>query len=291
MSLEFERFNRLPSELEEKLDGKIWKSPDFSIATEVILQPGRTQNIPVIVPSLDPFTPRVLSYGEFSVRSRYAQFGIDILHSAAKLIGETQEVVKAELMVSVPIRNHSARPVNLPEGTRLFRFFMTPANASLDREKLLEMVENGKVRVGGERGRDWEVLFTEKIGKLWLKLDPYKILWMPPHPDSTPITIPDQPGIDYRTLVDGFLEAGPISEKTIHWVGETVSQLGLNSEVSAIIDRIPLGRDALLAHGSEHINSLLLDGGSPEWPIRTELLSSTSPGKIPEYILLRFLKS
>lgn len=60
--------------------------------------------------------------------------------------------------------------------------------------------------------------------------------------------------------------------------------------MSAIIDKIPLGRGAIPAHGSEHVNSLLLDGGSPEWPIRTEILSPTSPGKIPEYILLRFLR-
>lgn len=205
------------------------------------------------------------------------------------MAGTLQEI-NGDLMSLVPVRNNSARPVNLPLGTRLFRLFIVPPRATIERETLLSIIEKGEITVSGERGRDWEVLFREKLGVLWLKLDPNKTFWVPPEPNGVPTTIPDDPGIDYRSLVDSFLKPAPLSETSIHWVGETISELRLNPFVSAIIDRVPLARDAVLADGSEHVNSLLLDGGSPRWPIRTEILSPTSPGKIPQYILLRFLK-
>lgn len=52
MSLESKSFGEINPEIENKLDGKIWKSADVSVATGITLQAGVTGDIPVIVPNL-----------------------------------------------------------------------------------------------------------------------------------------------------------------------------------------------------------------------------------------------
>lgn len=223
MTLESKRFGEFQAGF-EKLGDKVWKSADVSVATGVTLQAGGIANIPAVIPSLEPFTPEVLPYANFSTRSRYAQVGIDVSHSVGKLMYETLQEVKDELVALVPVRNNSARPVSFSQGTRFCRLVIEPPEASIERKSVLSMIERGEITVSGEQGRDWEVLFGKKLGLLWLKLNPDKRFWVPSHPADVPIEIPDDPGIDYRSLVDSFLKSAPISETSIHWVGETVSK-------------------------------------------------------------------
>ncbi|HKC14913.1 MAG TPA: hypothetical protein VKC89_03055 [Patescibacteria group bacterium] len=327
---------RFRSELERRLNGRVWKSPDIPIASDVLLQRGEVKDIPILahpilfLPNIDsylgPFLglPRaVLSYARSSTRSRYEQVGVDVSHGAGQLIAESLQDDIDHPIAFVSVRNNSERSVSLPQGTRLFRLYIEPSGSDVEGQNLLEMIKKGEIAISGEQGKDWDVAFdrltritedgmlqipgVDIFGKvhgisgrlaysgdegafgIWLRLDPDKRMWVPPDPDNLPIELPDNPGLDYRYIVDSYLKPAPVSEILIHWVGETVSKVKINPGVTGIIDRSPLRSKGNFTHGYQHANSLLLDGGS-DWPIRTEILSPTVPESVPNYILLRFIK-
>lgn len=244
-------------------------------------------------PNLEPFIDldtSTFGFVQVSTRSRYAQFGIEVPSNAPLYIAATikEDTYQHDQRVnaSVPVRNHSPRPIHLKEGTGLFKLFADNPPIAMD-QKLIDLVRTGKIRLSGKKGIDWafDVLFSEydesyHTHGIWLRLNPEKRFWLPPDPNRRTLEIPEGSEIDYRREVDRRLRAAPFFKDPTLWVGETVSRLKLDPSVNARISTVN-------PTYMNHANSLLIDGGS-DWRIRTEIISPILPYWDEVVIFLHF---
>lgn len=269
-------------EFKRRLDGEFWKSPDITVAEETVLQAGKEQYVPVVIPTYPAMAPfeglpvDSLAFAEISTRSRYAQLGVEIAHDAVHEIARSidfQSQARDGFLAEVSVKNRSPRAIRIPEAAGLFKLY---AQSSLCRfnERLVELIEKGKVSIDGKKDIDWgfDVLFNEYSRRyettgIWLRLDPKKRLWLPPDPKGRPLEIPEGSEANYRRAIDKHLKPVPVSEEPIHWVGETVSRIKLDPKVNAVIV-------AMSPEGMRHANSILINGGT-NWRIRTEIVSRT----------------
>lgn len=284
-------------ELEKRVGKKFWKSQDIPVAEDFTLECGYLSYVPFLLPSnLAPFEglpADVFCYAGSSTRSRYAQIGVDVLPPAGQVIAETLEYEnypKDEgkiFRVYAPVGNNSNRPIHFSEGSGLFTLYIHPTlvQPQLIREgkRLSKLVENGEIRLSGQKGKDWML----RSSGIVLRIDPEKRMWIPQSPDSSPLQIPDEAGIDYRAVIDRYSEPVPISASLLHWRGETVSAIQLGAGINAIIDRNP-SIDGHVPTRTFHTNSVVVDEGFDS-TIRTEIISPTDSDS-PNYILLRFFK-
>lgn len=283
-------------ELKKRVGKKFWKSQNIPIAKDFTLECGYVVYVPVLLPpNLSPFEglpADVFCLASSSTRSRYAQIGVDVLPPAGQVIAETleSEIYPRDggiIKVYVPVCNYSNRPISFSKESGLFRLYIDPATIEpqfiQEEEKLSRLIENGEVRLNGQKGKDWR-LHESGIA---LRIDPEKRMWIPQNPANSPLQISDQTGIDYREVVDRCLEPVPRSSSLLHWRGETVSAIRLKAGINATIDRNP-SIDGDVPTRTFHTNSLLVDEGF-DGTIRTEIISSTDSNS-PNYILLRFFK-
>lgn len=285
-----------------RMEGKFWKSPDITLFEDAVLEAGKEQPVPIIIPLLT-FVPFVdmptdtLAFAQISTRSRFAQLGIEVardtVHEIVRdITSNDRYITEKGLLTKVPVINRASRRIRIPQGVGLFQFYYESSPCVQDKE-LMDLVESGAVSIDGEKGKDWDydVLFDEYVNsrrpvgirfrldskrKLWL---PPKRIWLPGETEEKPIEIPDTPENDYRRVIDGFLQPVPSSEKPIHWIGETISRLKLDPNVNAVI--VAVNSDEW-----RHVNSLLIEGGT-DWKIRTEIVSPTV-SNAPTDIFLHF---
>ncbi len=175
-------------ELDRRLDGRVWKSPDIPVAKDVVLQNGGpAKYIPIALPDLGPFTGlplAVLSYGVSSTRSRFEQLGVDVSHGAGQLIAET---FRDDGTASVLVTNHCARPIRIRKGTGVFRLYVEPFAKSaaepsvhLEGKDLLEAIQKEKIQISGKKGKDWDIMYDHEslqAGALLSDVEEYEHLW------------------------------------------------------------------------------------------------------------------
>lgn len=284
-------------ELEKRVGRKFWKSQDVSIAEDFTLGCGYVSYVPLFLPSnLAPFEGLpvdVFCYASASTRSRYAHIGVDVLPAAGQVIAETLENENYPknggkiFRVYIPVANNSNRPIHFSEGSGLFRLYIDPRLVQPqlieEGERLSKLVENGEIRLSGQKGKDWML----QASGIVLKIDTEKRMWIPQSPDNSPLQIPDETGIDYRAIIDQYSEPVPRSSSLLHWRGETVSTIQLGTGINALIDRNP-SIDGDVPTDTFHGNSLIIDEGF-NGTIRTEIISPTDSDS-PNYILLGFFK-
>lgn len=284
-------------ELEKRIGKRFWKSKDLSVAEDFTLECGYVSYVPLLLPSnLAPFEGLpvdVFCYAGSSTKSRYAQIGVDVLPPAGQVVAESLEYEnypKNEgkiFRVYAPVANNSNRPIHFSEGSGLFRLYIHPmlVQPQLIREgkRLSKLVKNGEIRLSGQQGKDWML----RASGIVLRIDPNKRTWIPQSPNNFPIRIPDETGIDYREIIDRYLEPVPISSSLLHWTGETVSAIQLGAGINAIIDRNP-SIDGKVPTRTFNANSVIVDERF-DGTIRTEIISPTDSDS-PNYILLRFFK-
>jgi hypothetical protein len=298
--------------LSQNVEGKFWKGPDIVTAGDVTIY--RHTNIPIIItpeslPSLYRCQPEALRYTRTSVRSRYAQLGIDLHDDIGGQIaqwivennkqtsdGRIQEQFEARALTF----NRCARPIFIPEGTHLFRFFYEHAQPALRGKNLISLVNSGEIKVDGEYGSDWMWSYNRNgsgedniIGiNVCIKSEGRK--WIPPG-DNKPIVLDlayDATGYDYRKRIDVILEPIPYDNKEKLWIGETVP-VNLGGRIEAILSKIVV-RDTSkfeIETLGLQTNSMLIEGGKTDWPIRVEVLSATTPEVIPNFAHLHFVKN
>ncbi|OGH17553.1 MAG: hypothetical protein A3C22_02895 [Candidatus Levybacteria bacterium RIFCSPHIGHO2_02_FULL_37_10] len=302
----------------------LWKGIDVAVARSITIK--QYEKVPIILTreNVPSFTPSNYYQQWFmrnfvmeesgiyvSVRSRYAQIGLDI---GDKAVGEIKQWLynnshlgeegnfPNKIMPVITVENHGFRPVALGEGTRLFRFIKENFKSYLEDDKLVQAVKSGLIKIQGDRLGDWTYSYGEVAGHklprptgIFIRINTENRRWIPPHPDNEPICIPDS-GEGYRKIIDSLLK--PIPEEKIRkilWIGETI-KVTLDPSIDAILDTaairgIKTDKDILDENTwGVQLNSRVIDGGRTDWQIRTEIISQTSLDRIPNFAHLRFIK-
>lgn len=300
--------------LGRNVEGKFWKGPDVVTAEDVTIY--RHTNIPIIItpkslPPLHGLSPEALNgVVRASVRSRYAQLGID-LHDdiggqiAQQIVRDNYQTVDGDIKEQFPAWaftfNRCSRPIFIPKGVHLFRFFYEFAQPMVRGKNLISLVNSEEVKVDGAYGSDWMWLYNrigsgeDNIIGMQIRIKDEGRRWIPPDPDNKPIVLDlayDSTGYDYRKRTDAMLEHIPYDDREKLWIGETVS-VNLGRRIDAILDKIAV-RDSnkfeIETLGLQ-TNSMLIEGGRTDWPIRVEVLSATTPEVIPNFVHLHFVKN
>lgn len=296
--------------LSANIEGKFWKGPDIEISEEVTFPCLSYQSAPVIIhpqdlPSLYGCHPEALQYVRASTRSRYTQLGLDVYEAVTEQVcrrildGNIQNMwgnILRPFTVEALVFNRSARPVYLPKGSRLFRFYSFIGVKRMQGKELVSIVKRGGIKIDGEFGTDWMWGYAkkgerdERIVGINVRIKDENRKWIPPDSSNTPLSISDSG--NYREELDRFLEPIPETKKEILWVGETPKIMiedGLNAIISkAVVPDIKAESNFLYDGWGLHINSHLIDGGKTNWPLRVEVVSPTLRGKIPNFVLLDF---
>lgn len=299
-----ERFSR-------NVEGKFWKGADIVTAEDVTVY--RHTNVPIVitpdsVPPLFGLPPEALSYAKTSVRSRYAQLGVD-LHDdiggqIAQWIVENDKQtldggIHEQLNTKAFVFNRCARPISIPKGVHLFRFFYEFAQPMVRGKDLVSLVKAGEIEVDGRYRFDWLWAYNERgkgidnIVGMQIRIKDEGRRWIPPDPDNKPIVLDlayDTTGYDYRGKIDAMLEPIPYDTEEKLWIGETVP-VNLGKRIEAILDKIVVSDSSKFEIETLGLqtNSRLIDGDRTRWPIRVEVLSATAKEVIPNYVHLHFV--
>lgn len=303
----------------------LWKGPDIVTTKSVVIN--HYEKVPVVITKENlPFDESFYQYGTRwlmdyfvaresaiypSVRSRYAQLGLNIDNGLVKQIGEwlhnnSHLDEKAGFLNSIvpfiTVENRGSRPVILDKDAHLFRFFKEGYGSYLQDDELVEAVsKSGLIKIQGERLGDWVYSYGQVPGRklprptgIFIEINPEGRGWIPPHPDKA-IHIPDS-GENYREIIDSLFEPIPKEQtKKILWIGETI-KVTLDPSIDAVLDTVAIRgikNDRDFTDESTwgiQLNSRIIDGGRTDWAIRTEIISQTSPDKIPNFVHLRFIK-
>jgi hypothetical protein len=283
----------LQKELDTRLDGVFWKSPDISVAKKIIVEPGPAQLVPVNLSSdISPSKkqPDFLTIANWSVRSRYAQIGLDIPYPPGEFISKS--IKSGQKNSYILIDNFGPRPIKLHQGDPIFRFFAFPTlEKSLLRQgkDLYHLIEKGGISFTGEPGKDWQY-FNDNFGKpigIEFFLNPNHRKTVRPSSINEPITISSKDK-DYRNFIDfKYLMSAPESTDLNFWVGETTSDIRLGYKVNAVIWKKPF-KNGTESNQSIHLNSTLIDNGF-NGHIKTEIVGSVN-NKDQQSIFVQFFK-
>lgn len=264
----------------EKL-GRSWIGPDLSPDRVVVVNPGqliRDLNITVDKASLPPLEINrgILKHLNLSVRSFYAQTGIEIKFHGSKVSDEMLKAINNGEKVAIPIdiTNYGQRAVEI-DGS-VMRFFWVNDKKRLRGQDLVKKIKSGEFAVEGVEGEDWylggyseEDKFTTSSPKadealcVMVRLKPERF-YIPPaeepvKKDSTKST---------REDLANLLRPIPEDANLVFEIGETPKmKFGDN-----IIGVLNVG---WTDGGGKHIQSPLIDPGF-NWTIRTETLHGLS---------------
>jgi hypothetical protein len=268
-----------------------FKTPDLAIVRPTLVNPRSSSAVSVVI---DDKT-RTLVKGarntdmiRASMRSRFAQLGLDM--NLEEVPEFTRQLLNPGTTADFQLYNHSLRPIQLSEGTRLLRLFYEPEDAILTGKKLRRAIGDGKIQLGGARGKDWDWACDDlgKIMGVFIRIKKRR-LWIPPEEDTISINSEDP---DYRSEIDRILEPLPEDGRNVLWIGETAIKIALGESIEGVLDsRVlrDLNNPSLDSVGTQ-TNSFLIDSGT-KWPVRVEVRSLTDPQKIPNYAEFHFLQN
>lgn len=270
-----------------------FKTPDLITVGSTIIYPGIASTLSVLAD--DQTREKVNEVIDknrlkVSIRSRYAQLGLDMQPEAiAAFIGQLPGSGVARLQ----LHNHSLRPIQLPEDTRLLRLFHEPADAILTDAKLSQAIGSGKIKLSGARGKDWEWAYDDlgtRMGVFIRIINSNSRRWISSGEEIINIGSED---MDYRAQIDRILEPLPEDGRQALWIGETAIKITLGNSIEGVLDTRVLRDVNYLSLDSiegTQINSLLIDSGT-QWPVRVEVISSTDSNLIPNYVRFHFIQN
>jgi hypothetical protein len=296
--------------LSQNVEGKFWKGPDIVTASDVTIY--RHTNIPIVItpnslPPLHGLPPEALNgVVRASVRSRYAQLGIDLHDDIGGQIAQwivengyqtMSGCIEQEFEARAFAFNRCARPIFIPKGSHLFRFFYEFARPAVRGKDLISLIKSEEIKIDGKQDYDWMWSYNrigsgeENIIGINIRIKSEGRKWISPHPTNEPIIIKEQEG-DYREEIDELLVPIPQDKNEKLWIGET-TPVSLGQSIEAILGRVVVRDSAIFEIETLGLqtSSRLIDGGKTNWPIRVEVLSATTPEVIPNYVHLHFVKN
>lgn len=282
-----------------------WKGADIVAATQSKIEPYKYAEIPVLVgPGVLPST-NVLEIGDLhvSTRSRNAQSHLAVLESAPSMVAGQiggsimeDEPLDGHFIVDVPVRNYAPRPILIPAGIPLARFYRQ--GEKIVGEELAKLLREKSIYSDEliPRYSDQHVRNPRNLIGASLRFD--SAVRMGILSSDELLDLSTIQGADYREQVDANLVERPepnekTANKTQLWIGNTAVELRLPDGVDAVLRRevysSPVVHDAAHYIG-EHIPARLLDGGK-DWKIRFEIWGKIIKGMVSNYIDLNFYRS
>lgn len=291
-----------------RIEGGIWKGSDIEAATDVFLN--ATARIPILIhpeslPSMDGLDPDHFFFLHGSVRSRWAQLGVDLEEEVGPKIAKAlvtwagpKDKATSPFFGEAVLHNRAARSIHIPKGARIFRLYYDMKEAALFGKDLLHAFTSGNIKIEGEFGKDWVWAYggegsreDNNIVGMHVRIDSRGRRWIPPDGDNIPVTVDDSIP-DYRTKIDEVLAPIPRTQETILWVGQT-NKITLNS-VEVVLDRETrsnIDASARRLTRGYQINSRLIDDGRTNWPVRVEILSPTTRSAISNFVTFHFRRN
>jgi hypothetical protein len=297
--------------LSRSIENKFWKGPDVQVATDVFLNTAaRTARIPILIhpeslPPMDGLVPDNFYFLHGSVRSRWAQLGVDLEEEvgpriAGALVASvgSKDKVTSPFFGEVVLHNRASRPIHIPKGSRIFRLYYDVKESALFGKDLIHAFTSENIKIEGEFGRDWAWAYggedsrgDDNIVGMHVRIDPRGRRWIPPDADNIAVTVDDSIP-DYRTKIDELLVPVPHTKETILWVGQT-NKITLSS-VEVVLDRQTrsnINVNAKRLTRGYQINSRLIDDGRTNWPVRVEILSPTTRSAISNFVTFHFRRN
>lgn len=294
--------------LSQSVENKFWKGPDVQVATDVLLN--TAARIPILIhpeslPPMDSLDHDSLYFLHGSVRSRWAQLGVDLEEEvgpriAGALIASLgpKGKVTSPFFGEVVLHNRATRSIHIPEGSRIFRLYYDVKESALFGKDLIHAFTSGNIKIEGEFGRDWAWAYSGEEAKeddnimgMHVRIDSRGRRWIPPDTDNIPVTVDDSIP-DYRKKIDEFLVPIPRTRETILWVGQT-NKITLSS-VEVVLDgqtRSNIDINTRRLTKGYQINSRLIDDGRTNWPVRVEILSPTTRSAISNFVTFHFRRN
>ena len=253
----------------------VWIGSDVAMEKSINVPPNTTllhkANIVLNKKNLPPIkiTREVMNHLRWSVRSFFAQTGIETIIDLDCFTDQMFEDINAGRNVPVPVvlHNYSQRAVEL-EGD-VMRFFWVNDRNRLRGEDLLNAIKSGQIIIEGEEEKDWylrgygdgdKFKTTDEKSKEGLcvvvRLTPEKF-YIPYSPEP----IKKDKNIKTRDQLASLLVKMPNGQRSNFEIGETPI-IKLGSKIIAVIN---LGAED---NGQKHIWSPLLDYS--DWRVRTE---------------------
>ncbi len=264
----------------EKL-GNLWIGPDLALEKPLIVNPGEfIRGVNIIVnkrnlPDIEINRGALRSLG-LSIRSFYAQTGIDINFHSSELSNEMLKDINdgKDTLIPIDITNHGQRPVEVSGS--VMRFFWANDRKRLRGIDLVNKIKSGEFVVEGTEGEDWYLGGNNENDKFTTKDERAKealcvVVRLKPErfyipSDTEPVRKDNKLGT--RDNLATFLKPIPPGEKVDFEIGETPKMVfGQN-----VVGVINLGWSD---QGEKHINSPLIDPGFNQ-SIRTETLNGPS---------------
>ncbi|MBI4599317.1 hypothetical protein HY732_00155 [Candidatus Uhrbacteria bacterium] len=266
-------------EVEDSLEhlrkmGSVWMSPDIAIEKPTIINPdGHYGGVHVVLSKKDlppglPITRGALGSLKISVRSFFAQVGIDIVPDSISLTDEMLNDLGTggKTPIPVDIVNHGQRAVEL-DGN-IMRFFWVDGLKGLRGPELLRTIQSGEFTVDGVEGEDWFLGGYEQDDKIAnpdkglcvvVRLKPQKY-----YAPYAPEPIKKNNTLKTRDDLADILKPIPPGVRLSFEISET-PRIKVGDGIVAVINT------GVEEQGQRHISSPLIDSGS-DWPIRTETL-------------------
>ena len=294
--------------LSQSVENKFWKGTDVQVATDVFLN--TATRIPILIhpeslPPMDSLGPNNLYFLHGSVRSRWAQLGVDLEEEVGPRIAGAlvasigpKNKVTSPFFGEVVLHNRAARSIHIPKGSKIFRLYYDVKESALFGKDLIHAFTSGNIKIEGESGRDWAWAYgsedsreDDNIVGMHVRIDSRGRRWIPPDANNIAVTVDDSMP-DYRTKIDELLVPIPRTQETILWVGQT-NKVTLSS-VEAVLDRQTRSNIDVSARRltrGYQINSRLIDDGRTNWPVRVEILSPTTRSAISNFVTFHFRRN
>lgn len=290
--------------LSQSVERKFWKGTDIETATDLTLSSAaRVRFIihPDNLPSVDRLSPEDFHFLHASVRSRYAQLGVDLDENVGLGIADAiirHKGVPEPFPVDVLLLNRSSRSIHIPKGARIFRLYYDVKESALFGKDLIYAFTSGNIKIEGEFGRDWVWAYggedsrgDENIIGVHVRIDARGRRWIPPDENNLAVTVDDSIP-DYRTEIDEFLAPIPYTRERILWVGQT-NKITLSS-VEVVLDRETRSNIDVSARRltrGYQVSSRLIDDGRTNWPVRVEIVSPTTRNTISNFVTFHVRRS
>lgn len=196
----------------------LWIGAPLTVLRDTLINPNNSENIPfTIAPDNIPFNGNISAETlrlalELHIRSRWAHVALDI---GKELIGQVingvgdKEIPKEGFGIMLRMVNHGSRPLLLQKEDRPFHFFITPNEARITGDELIDLMstdnEDG-IFPFGEEGNHWRKHYEKKndgnflFSGIYLRIDEKERYWIPD--SSASIIIPNYPTFnDVRTFL------------------------------------------------------------------------------------------
>lgn len=293
--------------LNERLHGNFWKSPDLACDTNVILPPNGSLAFVDVrleedkMPPFDEFNPYALACTYANTRSRFAQLGVEVPPDATSEITRTfgwrVENGKHVFVATMPVRNHSGRPISVQEGSS-FAYLYYWDGKYIEGGELLKLMGD-KLVIPDKDRHLWKWWYgnsknrgIEDIKGIEFLLDEESKAWIPPSDEIMNLDAGNAYNHN-RGEVDKYLVKGiPEQEKPLLWIAETAAEFEIKEGVNGLVDTlVPRNVVSSFYDNESQTNSVVIAGGNTYGKMRTEIISSTTDALRPKSSVMRFVKA